>query len=137
MARPLPFVSPMNRFYWEAGKDGALKIQRCQDCSTWIHPAQPICRNCLSENVAPEAVAGTGKIFSITINHQMWAPGLEVPYAIARVKLDGVGDTVLLTTNIVGEGALEAKIDDPVKVVFEEQDGVWFPLFERTGTGSV
>jgi hypothetical protein len=43
---------------------------------------------------------------------------------------------VLLTTNIVGEGALEAQIDDPVKVVFEEQDGVWFPLFERTGARS-
>jgi len=130
MARPRPFITPLNRFYWEAGKEGVLKIQRCQDCGTWVFPAQPICRNCRSENVAPETVSGRGTIFSISVNYQPWAPGLEVPYVVARVKLDEVGDTVLLTTNIVGDGALEARIDDPVQVTFEEEDGIWFPLFE-------
>jgi len=130
MARPLPFLTPVNRFYWEAGQDGVLKIQQCQECSLWINPPQPICRNCLSENVATQTVSGKGTIFSVTVNHQAWQPGLEVPYVIARVKLDEVDDTVLLTTNIVGEGCLEAKIGDPVRVLFEHQDDVWFPLFE-------
>lgn len=49
-------------------------------------------------------------------------------YTIARVVPDGV-EGVLLTTNIVGEGALETAIDDRVTVCFEEQDGIWFPLF--------
>jgi uncharacterized OB-fold protein len=62
------------------------------------------------------------------VNHQPWVAGLEVPYAVARVALDGV-DEVLLTTNIVGEGALDTRIGDRVRVTFEAQDGLWFPLF--------
>jgi uncharacterized OB-fold protein len=128
--RPRPRLTPVNRFYWEAGREGVLKLMRCQECETWLHPARPICASCLSENVAPEAVAGTATVYSITINHQAWAPGLEVPYAIARVALDGVPG-ILLTTNIVGDGALETAIGDKVHVCFEEQDGIWFPLFTR------
>lgn len=133
--RPRPRVTPLNRFYWEAGKEGVLKIMRCQDCATWLHPAQPVCRSCLSENVAPQAVAGTASVYSISVNYQAWAPGLDVPYTIARVALDGVAD-VLLTTNIVGDGALETAIGDAVKVCFEEQDGIWFPLFTPARKGS-
>ncbi|EQA98378.1 hypothetical protein L485_17000 [Sphingobium baderi LL03] len=123
-------MTPLNRFYWEAGREGVLKIMQCRECGTWIHPAAPICPSCLSENVAPQPVEGTGGIYSITVNYQAWAPGLDVPYAIARVALDGV-DGVLLTTNIVGDGAVEAAIGDRVQVCFEEQDGIWFPLFTR------
>lgn len=128
--RPRPRVTEINRFYWEAGREGVLKIMRCQQCKTWLHPAQPVCRNCLSEDVAPEATAGIGTIFSMTVNHQAWVPGLQVPYVVARVALDDV-DGVLLTTNIVGEGALDSAIGDRVAVCFEEQDGIWFPLFTR------
>ena len=96
----------------------------------WLHPARPICSSCLSENVALEPTGGNGSIYSITINHQPWVPGMETPYAIARVALDDV-EGVLLTTNIVGDGALDAAIDDRVEVTFEEQEGVWFPLFRR------
>lgn len=127
-ARLRPRLTPVNRFYWEAGRDGVLKILRCRACGTWIFPAQPVCRACHGEDVAPEAVSGTGTIYSITINHQAWVPGLETPYAIARVALDGV-EGVLLTTNITGEGALDGAIGDRVEVRFEEQDGIWFPLF--------
>jgi uncharacterized protein len=126
--RPRPRLTPVNRFYWEGGSEGVLKILRCQTCGTWIYPAQPICRVCLSEDLAPQPLSGTATIYSITINHQAWVPDLEVPYVIARVAPDGV-DGVLLTTNIIGEGALNAAIDDRVEVCFDEQDGIWFPQF--------
>lgn len=128
--RPRPLIDPVNRFYWEAGLEGVLKIMRCGDCGTWLHPPRPVCSNCLSENVAPEAVAGTGTVYSVTTNYQAWAPGLTLPYVIARVALDGV-DGVLLTTNIVGDDALDTQIGQGVRVRFEEQDGIWFPLFTR------
>ena len=64
------------------------------------------------------------------MNHQAWAPGLEVPYVIARVRLDGVPG-VYLTTNIVGSPVDEVKFDDKVRVVFDEQDGIYFPVFEK------
>ena len=77
-----------------------------------------------------EAVAGTGTIDSYTVNYQPWMPGLEVPFVIARVRLDGVPG-VVLTTNIVNCPPNEVNFDDRVRVTFEEQDGIWFPLFEK------
>ena len=59
-----------------------------------------------------------------------WMPGLEVPFVIARVRLDGVPG-VYLTTNIVGSPVEDVDFDDKVRVTFEEQDGIYYPLFEK------
>jgi hypothetical protein len=37
----------------------------------------------------------------------------------------------VLTTNIVGTPVDDVRFDDRVKVVFDEQDGIWFPVFEK------
>src|SRR5579871_5707954 len=128
--RPRPKLDAFNTAFWTGGAEGKLNIVHCHDCGQYTHPPLPLCRHCQSENVAPEAVAGTGAIDTFTINHQAWVPGLEVPYVIARVRLDGVPG-VFLTTNIVGSPVDEVSFDDPVKVVFEEQDGIFYPLFEK------
>lgn len=130
--RPRPKLDADNRPFWTGGAEGKLNIMKCGDCGAFTHPPRQICRHCLSENVAPEAVAGTGMIDSYTINHQPWMPGLDVPFVIARVKLDGVPG-VYLTTNIIGCPVGDVDIDDKVRVTFEEQDGIWYPLFEKAG----
>lgn len=130
MGRTLPRLDADNRAFWTGGADGELRIMRCLDCETFIHPPRPLCRNCLSENVVPEAVAGTGVIHTFTLNYQKWHPALEVPFVIARVALDGVPG-VFLTTNIVGCPAEEVDVGDRVQVTFEQQDDVYLPLFER------
>jgi uncharacterized protein len=89
-----------------------------------------LCRHCQSENVAPTAVAGTGEIDTFTVNHQPWAKDLEVPYVIARVRLDGVPG-VYLTTNVIGCPVDDVQFDDKVRVKFEEHDGIFYPLFEK------
>jgi uncharacterized protein len=71
-----------------------------------------------------------GVVDTFTVNFQKWAPDMEVPFVIARVALDDAPG-VYLTTNIVGCPVASVDIDDKVKVVFEEQDGIWYPLFER------
>jgi uncharacterized OB-fold protein len=53
-----------------------------------------------------------------------------VPFVIARVALDGAPG-VLLTTNIVGCPPEEVDVGDRVRVIFEQQDDVYLPLFER------
>lgn len=128
--RPLPRLDADNRPFWTGGADGELRIMRCQDCQAFIHPPRPFCRNCLSENVAPEAVAGTGVVDTFTVNHQKWHPAAEVPYVIARVALDGAPG-VYLTTNIVGCPVDAVDIGDRVRVKFEQQDDVYLPLFEK------
>ncbi len=130
--RARPRLDADNRAFWTGGAQGKLNIMKCNDCGTYLHPPRSICRNCHSENVAPEAVAGTGEVDTCTINYQAWQPGLEVPLVIARVRLDGVPG-VYLTTNIVGCPVDEVDIDDRVRVIFEEQDGIFYPLFEKAG----
>lgn len=128
--RPRPRLDDDNRAFWTGGSEGKLNIMKCGDCGEYTHPPRQICRHCQSEAMAPEAVAGTGVIDTFTINYQAWMPGLEVPFVIARVKLDGVPG-VVLTTNIVGCAPEDVDFDDKVRVTFEEQDGIFFPLFEK------
>jgi uncharacterized protein len=129
-ARVLPRLDSENRFFWTAGAGGQLQFLRCQDCATFIHPPRPVCRHCLSEKLAPQAVAGTAVIDTFTVNYQAWRPGLEVPYVIARVAIDGAPG-VYLTTNIVGCAVESVDIGDRVRVKFERQDDVYLPLFEK------
>ncbi|HEX7819670.1 MAG TPA: OB-fold domain-containing protein [Sphingobium sp.] len=126
----LPQLGPDNRFFWTSGEDGVLRFLHCQECATAIHPPRPICPHCLSETVAPAAVAGTGVIHSYTINRQKWHPAMEVPFVIARVEIDGAPG-VILTTNIVGCPVEDVDIGDRVRVVFEQQEDVWLPFFEK------
>jgi len=128
--RVLPRLDSENRFFWTSGAEGKLRFLRCQECATFIHPPRPVCRRCLSERVAPEAVAGTGTIDTYTVNYQQWRPGLEVPYVIARVAIDGAPG-VFLTTNIVGCAVEAVDIGDRVRVKFEQQGDVYLPLFEK------
>ncbi len=128
--RTLPRLDACNRSFWTGGAEGELRIMQCQDCSTFIHPPRPVCRHCLSENVAPKAVSGNGTIDTFTINHQAWMPGMEVPFVIARVALEGAPG-VFLTTNIVGSPVKGVDIGDRVRVTFLQQEDVWLPLFEK------
>ena len=128
--RSRPRLDRDNRAFWTGGAEGKLNITRCDDCGQFTHPAREICRHCLSENVGPHAVAGTGAVDTYTINYQAWAKDMEVPFVIARVRLDDVPG-VYLTTNIVNCPVDAVDMDDRVRVTFEEQDGIWFPLFEK------
>ena len=83
--RPIPRLDPDNRAFWTGGAHGELRIHHCHDCDSWNHPPMPVCRKCLSENVAAEAVPGTGVVDTFTVNHQAWGPGMETPFVIARV----------------------------------------------------
>ena len=129
-SRPLPRLDADNRAFWTGGAENELRLLQCKDCAAFIHPPRPVCRYCLSENVAPTAVVGTGVIDTFTVNHQKWHPAMEVPFVIARVAVDGAPG-VFLTTNIVGCAVEEVDIGDRVRVTFLQQDDVYLPLFEK------
>jgi uncharacterized OB-fold protein len=131
--RLLPQLSDDNRFFWTSGEDGMLRILRCNACQFYNHPPGPICRQCLSPDVAPQIVSGRGHIETFSINYQQWIPGSE-PYAIAWVSLDEQ-PSVRLTTNLVDVEAEAIRVGQAVAVEFEHLEDVYIPVF-RPLTGS-
>ncbi len=125
--RVRPALDDTNRFFWTSGADGTLRFLRCAECGYFLHPPGPRCPECGGSNLAPEAVSGTGEVFTFTVNHQPW-DGSPDPYVIGIVALAEQED-LRLTTNIVDGEIDEVTIGLPVEVVFEENDGIWWPLF--------
>lgn len=110
-------------------------ITHCAACGLWIHPTSPICRRCLSRDVAPAVASGKATVASYTINRQQWMPGLETPYVIAIVELvEQPG--LRLMTNILGAAPDAVRIGMPVRVLFEQHEDVWLPLFEPDVEGA-
>lgn len=128
----LPTLTPQNEFFWTAGADGVLRIQRCADCGRYQHPPTPICRSCRSRAIAPEAVCGRAVVEAYTVNHQQWDPDMAPPYVVAIVSLEEDA-AVRLTTNIVDCEADAVAIGMPVQVAFRQVEDVWLPVFAPRG----
>lgn len=131
--RPLPALIGDNVEFWTGGQQGELRIYRCQQCSYYVHPPVPFCPQCESHNVKPEPVSGRGVITSFTVNHKQWLPNLPVPYVLALVSIIEQED-VRLVTNIVNCSVDDVYMNMPVKVLFEQNEDVWVPLFEPEAT---
>ncbi|WP_311970339.1 OB-fold domain-containing protein [Pseudomonas baltica] len=125
---PLPQLDNANRFFWTSGQTGTLQVLRCADCEHWVHPPAPICPVCQQMHLAPAAVSGMATVQAVTINHQAWVPGIELPYAIAIVELDEQPG-LRLTTNVVGVPVEQVQIGQRVRVAFEHREDVWLPVF--------
>jgi uncharacterized protein len=130
--RLLPQLSDDNRFFWTSGEEGLLRILRCNACGFYNHPPGPICRRCLSSDVAPQIVSGRGHVESFSINYQQWIPGSE-PYAIAWVSLDEQ-PSVRLTTNLVDVEPDAIFVGQAVAVEFEQHEDVYLPVFRPIAT---
>jgi uncharacterized OB-fold protein len=131
--RILPRVVDDNEHFWRGGRDGELRILRCQRDGYWIHPPSPVCPQCLSTDLAPEATSGRAVIHTYTVNHYPWIPGFDPPYVVAIVELPEQ-EGLRLTTNIVGTPPDQVASGQPVHVTFEHRDDngyeVWLPLFK-------
>ena len=127
--RPLPQVTPWTEWFWTSGKDGTLRIQGCADCARLVHPPTARCPHCGSTSSQPTAVSGRATVAGFSANHQQWLADFPPPYVVAVVCLEEDAD-VRLTTNVVNCEPDAVRVGQRVQVVFEEQDGVWLPLFD-------
>ncbi|MET1755490.1 OB-fold domain-containing protein [Novosphingobium sp. RD2P27] len=125
--RKLPLLEPDSAFYWTAGAQGRMLIQRCTPCSTWQHPPLPRCARCGSEDVAPQPVSGKGRVASYTINRERWAPGLEVPFIFGVVELEEQAELYVFTNVLAPVETVH--IGMAVEVAFEQHEDVWLPMF--------
>ena len=136
MTRPLPLLRDWNRDYWTSGADGCLRFLRCTVCGRIQHPTTPVCRACGVGELELRPVSGQGVVQSCTTTQQRWFPDDEHPFVVAVVAIDE-DPAVRLTTNIVGCAPDEVHVGMPVRVIFEQIEDVWLPLFEPTGGADV
>lgn len=81
-----PAVTEESEPFWSAAAEGRLLAERCDACGAEWFPPRGICRRCRSRATAPVEIAGPGRVYSYTVNHQRWLPDLEVPYALVLVE---------------------------------------------------
>jgi uncharacterized OB-fold protein len=130
---PAPLPDPLTQFFWDAAADGKLMIQRCNECGQHIHPPRPVCRKCLSTDLAPVEVSGRATLYAWTVAEQAFHPYFadKLPYVYATVELEE--QRTKLITNIVGFPIDELRADMPVEVVFEPlTDTITLPKFRPT-----
>jgi acetyl-CoA acetyltransferase/uncharacterized OB-fold protein len=135
MPRIAPLLREWNRFYWTSGADGRLRVQHCSVCDRLQHPPAPVCRACGGGELTVRALSGHGVVQSHTTNFQQWSADYPPPSAIAVVAIDE-DPAIRLTTNIVGCEPDAVAVGLRVRVVFEQADDAWIPLFEPCGEPS-
>jgi uncharacterized protein len=128
--RMTPAVDPDCAFFWASGADGLLRIQRCRDCGYFVHPPVGFCPRCESTRCEPQVVSGTGRVHTLTVNHQPWVSG-QRSYIIAMVELDEQ-QGLRLTTNLVNCAPDIACVGMRVTVAFVHRHDVWYPVFMPT-----
>jgi uncharacterized OB-fold protein len=81
-----PAVTDETEAFWSAASEGRLLVERCAACGAESFPPRGMCRSCRARVMKPVEITSRGRVYSFTVNHQRWLPGLEVPYAIVLVE---------------------------------------------------
>ncbi|MCK9875329.1 OB-fold domain-containing protein [Frankia sp. Ag45/Mut15] len=136
LTRPLPALLPQVAPFWTAGADGELRLPRCGSCARFRHPGESVCPDCPGAELTYAPVGPAGVVVAVSVNHQMWLPGIAPPYVVVVVELDDAPG-VRLTSNLLvddpAEIATVARVGLAVTVVFDHQDDVWVPVFRPSG----
>jgi len=116
-AMPVPAASPYTLPWWQAAAEHRLVVQVCDVCDRPRHPPAPICPRCRSTASHFVDHPPTGTIYTFTVVHQPFVPGMPVPCVIAVVEL---GQGIRLVTDVVDADPAEVRIGGPVELVWED-----------------
>lgn len=116
--KPVPHATVDSEAFWAACDEERLTIQRCGACGAAQFYPRNRCVACGSGDLSLQDAAGTGTVFTFTVNHR--APteafAAEAPYVIALVDLDE-GPRMMM--NVIGCEPGDVSIGMKVRVVFE------------------
>jgi hypothetical protein len=125
---PIPVPDLESEQYWRGLREREIRILQCADCRYWIHPPLAACPRCHGFDLHPEAVEGVGTVYSYTVVHREFAPGIEPRYVAALVELPEQPGLRLLT-NVVNCDEDSLQIGLPVQAVFHDIDDTTALLF--------
>ena len=117
--KPLPFVYPENKPFFDGLKKHEMHIQRCKDCHDFYFYPRTQCPYCLSENTEWVKVSGKGKVYSFTICVRPGNPAFaaDTPYNVSIIELD---EGVRMMSQVVECKNEDIKCDMPVEVVYKD-----------------
>jgi uncharacterized OB-fold protein len=114
---PPPDVNPETAPFWAATAQGKLLLRRCNDCGGFIWYPRALCPECMSMNTEWYEAAGTGTIYSYSLNNRGLGAYRGVPFVLAYVELTE-GPRVM--TNIVTDHPENLAVGDAVRVIFDD-----------------
>jgi uncharacterized OB-fold protein len=124
---PLPRPTALSKPHWEGCREGVLRVQRCQDCGTFVFIPQPCCTSCLGEALEWVESSGRGTLYSYTVVHRPQQPSFEVPYTVVIVELE---EGWHMLSNLVDCEIDDIEIGMPLEVVYREMSNeITLPLF--------
>lgn len=123
-----PQPTDVSRTFWEACREHRLVMQKCEDCEKLTFYPAYMCPRCGSDRLEWTQLSGRGRIYSVTRVFHPAAPVFRgsTPYVVALVQVD---EGPIMMTNIVGDGAMNARIGDAVEVEFQETGEVTLPRY--------
>lgn len=129
--KPIPVPDSESKPFWDGCNEEKLLIQHCKDCDKHIFYPRAVCPHCMSDQIEWVEASGKGKVYSYTIARRGAGPAFadDAPYVVALIDLD---EGVRMMSNIVNCDVEAVRCDMPVKVVFEEREGMKLPMFELT-----
>ncbi len=129
-----PPVSETTEPFWDATRQRNLLVQTCTRCRRAIAYPREVCPFCAFTELEWREAAGTGTVYSFTVEHKTPSPvaGAEGPYAVGLIDLD---EGARVMTNIVNCPVSSISVGLRVRVTWEAlTDGRHLPLFEPLAT---
>ena len=116
--RPIPRRTPTSAPYFDAAREGKLRLQECPRDGFFFYPRSR-CPKCLEDDWSWKDVSGRAEIYSYTIDRIGLDPAqrARVPYVVAIVELE---EGPRLTTNIVDCEVDGVFVGMPVHATFED-----------------
>ena len=129
--RPLPRRTPTSAPYFDALREGRLRLQRCPRDGFFFYPRSR-CPDCLGDDWAWEDVSGRGRVYSFTVDRVGLDPAQRsrIPLVIAIVELE---EGPRLTSNVVGCAPEAVSVGLPVVATFEDLGSETLVHFQPAG----
>jgi hypothetical protein len=119
--RPLPWVNPTTRPFFDGARGRKLLLQRCPRDGCFHYPRSH-CPTCLGDDWQWVEASGRGVVHSFTIDRAGHHPALAklAPYAIAIVELE---EGPRMTARLVDCDVEKVRVGLPVVAAFEDAPG--------------
>lgn len=120
--KPPPKANADSQAFWQGCRENQLLYQHCNHCGKAQFPFSSHCRSCFASQLEWRRSGGAAVIHSVTTVHRAPSAAFraETPYTLALIDL---AEGFRMMTCVRGEGHLDARIGDPVRIVFEALDG--------------